>query len=496
MKTQVISLDAEDDVVSILDRLLWSKAHRLILVWPKSGNVHVDLVNLVLIQRKAEKLGSQIAFVSDDSQFIPLADELGIPVFSSVKAAQRKAWRRPKKGVRTFQRQMQTRGSVDLHQKISPTKIELKNNIRYLIFGISLLAVLTLFAFLIPSASIEIQPETQQQSLTMSFYANSEIKEPTINGALPVKIIEVIVESQQAQGTSGTISYPDQYAAGTIGIKNLTDKKVVVPAGTIVMTLTDPAIKFATSRDLNIDSGSENEKEVQIVATAPGATGNVGSGTIVAVEGSIGGLISVSNLSPTTGGSDVETLSPSTADLAQIKAEISKTMEVLASEELQNTYGEDYFLVQGSLNCEKIIDEKIEPPVGDPGDVVKITQRSSYSIWAIDRNQMKEIVQANLDASLPDGYIGNEGPINIIQSEAPIRRSDGSYAWQVMANRDISFNIVPEKINQSILGLKVNTAVAVLEEEYLLKSPPIIKVTPSFWKRLPLLSFRIDVEIR
>lgn len=39
MKTHVVQLERDDDVVSARDKMLWSKAPRILVVWPRRGRV-------------------------------------------------------------------------------------------------------------------------------------------------------------------------------------------------------------------------------------------------------------------------------------------------------------------------------------------------------------------------------------------------------------------------------------------------------------------------
>jgi hypothetical protein len=94
MKTQVIQLERHDDVTSVKDKIAWSKASRVLLVWPKRGRVLYRPLDLLLLQRACQAEGAQFACVADDDDVLDHAKELGIPVFRSAKVAQRLAWRR------------------------------------------------------------------------------------------------------------------------------------------------------------------------------------------------------------------------------------------------------------------------------------------------------------------------------------------------------------------------------------------------------------------
>ncbi|MBE3576871.1 MAG: baseplate J/gp47 family protein [Limnochordales bacterium] len=84
---------------------------------------------------------------------------------------------------------------------------------------------------------------------------------------------------------------------------------VIIPAGTRVATPGDPvtrtpSVEFRTVADVTLDSAGQATVDVQ--ATVPGASGNVGAGAITLVVDGTPGVASVTNPAPTTGGADAE----------------------------------------------------------------------------------------------------------------------------------------------------------------------------------------------
>ena len=46
MKTQIITLESHDDLISVRDKLSWAKTPRILLVWPKYEDVTLRLLDL------------------------------------------------------------------------------------------------------------------------------------------------------------------------------------------------------------------------------------------------------------------------------------------------------------------------------------------------------------------------------------------------------------------------------------------------------------------
>src|SRR5512138_2067037 len=100
MKTQIITLESHDDLISVRDRMSWAKTPRILLVWPKYEKVTLRQVDLKVLQRHAASLGAQLGLVTRARRVRADAEALHIPVFESTGQAQRLAW--PKRRRRRF----------------------------------------------------------------------------------------------------------------------------------------------------------------------------------------------------------------------------------------------------------------------------------------------------------------------------------------------------------------------------------------------------------
>src|SRR5215470_4540602 len=97
MKTQIITLESHDDLISVRDRMSWAKTPRILLVWPKYEKVTLRQVDLKVLQRHALSLGAQLGLVTRTRRVRQDAEELRIPVFESTGQAQRVAWPKPRR---------------------------------------------------------------------------------------------------------------------------------------------------------------------------------------------------------------------------------------------------------------------------------------------------------------------------------------------------------------------------------------------------------------
>ncbi len=95
MKTQILQLEPHDDLVSALDKMGWGKSARIILVWPKKTRLLRRRLDLVLLQRRSHALGAQLCLVTNDPRVRYFAFQTGITVFSTLRKAQNKPWKKP-----------------------------------------------------------------------------------------------------------------------------------------------------------------------------------------------------------------------------------------------------------------------------------------------------------------------------------------------------------------------------------------------------------------
>src|SRR5512141_2555823 len=97
MKTQIITLESHDDLISVRDRLSWAKTPRILLVWPKYEKITLRQVDLKVLHRHATSLGAQLGLVTRARRVRVDAEALHIPVFESTGQAQRVAWPTPRR---------------------------------------------------------------------------------------------------------------------------------------------------------------------------------------------------------------------------------------------------------------------------------------------------------------------------------------------------------------------------------------------------------------
>src|SRR5215204_858580 len=294
MKTQIITLESHDDLISVRDRLSWAKTPRILLVWPTFEKVALRQVDLKVLQRHASSLGAQLGLVTRTSIVRADAEALGIPVFESAGQAQRVAWPKvrrkkwphkvPDKSLREQREQVQVKEEAWRAHPVT----------RILALAVGVLSVLALVALFIPRAQVILKPVTKMQSIAISVNANPAVDAVFITGSIPVHEKRFIVEGSQTVLVTGEGIVPQSKAKGAVEFSNLTQQAVTIPAGTVVQTI--DSIRFVTTEDGVVDAGVGKKIELPIEAAEGGIAGNLEAEMINAIEGRLGLSLSVTNL--------------------------------------------------------------------------------------------------------------------------------------------------------------------------------------------------------
>ncbi|HEY61297.1 MAG TPA: hypothetical protein G4N95_01465 [Anaerolineae bacterium] len=501
MKTQIIQLESHDDVDSVKDKMNWSQTPRILLVWLDHGNVLTSKLDLLFLLRYAEKLGGQLAVVSHNPIIKSNAKDLGIPLFNNTKSAQIASWRKPKSLLTKFVfiskvlrlKQKNRTEQIDGLSKYvhKPSQKLLKHwAIRLSIFTLGVLSVIAIVAFLMPKAEIQITPNTVEQEIILDITADTNIKEPNINGIVPASWYPITVEGRYQIPTTGTTKIPSEYSRGMVTFTNLTENTIFIPKGTIVTTLGESVIRFETSEDASVTK--ENPKvKVPIKAIRPGIEGNVDKETINAIEGSLGLNLVVNNLQPTDQGAFEIFSSPTAADRAKLYQELSATMQETAKKEISTNLNDGDILLTPYPILEKDIQVIYSPASESPSEYLELKLRQEYKALIADYHNIRALATMTLNSNIPENHTAITGTLTIEDLTTPVLYDHEIAKWQIRVSRKLEKPIDTTQATKICLGLPIDQAIDKLNDNFSLKGTPIIRMSPSWWPRMPFVPFRI-----
>ncbi len=474
----------------------WSQTGRILLVWPNQVNQLDHQLELNLINRYANRLGAQLALVTHISEVRFIAQQVGIPVFSSLQRAQRTPWQVDKHRNIDLRKNDQQLNLENLRQLIQPQPAAWLDHawVRILSFLVSGVAVLALGIFILPSATVVLTPQVESQSMIFSGFADPSFTKIDLSaGSLPTFSREVIVEGHDSQIVSSTMIIPNQEAQGDLRFTNISDHMVNIPTGTIVTTIGIDPVRFSTSSKELIVVAPGESVILSAQATEPGTSGNLPADTLQVIEGQIRLDMNVTNPNATHGGTNASVPAPSTQDFKLLRERLESKLKQVALAELQSGLSNNDTPISSSQKIMKVIEEKFSPPIGEPGQALSLYLRLQFQIQVVSGESLRNLVTPIMDANnstdyspIPNTYVFSHISISTLGA-------DGSTHWSMLAERKIQANIPMSQVIDQIKGKSVSSATNRLHESLPEVREIRISLTPKWWPLLPFLPLRIQV---
>jgi hypothetical protein len=494
LKTQIITLESHDDLISVRDKLSWAKTPRILLVWPKYAKVTLRVLDLKVLQRHADSLGAQLGLVTRRAKVRRDAESLGIPVFVSTTRAQRDQWtlspprtrRLPKKPRRDLR---SARDAV--YQKEAPWRTSLPG--RVLTFSIGVAAVLAIAGLFVPRAVLTLYPEALIQSVVIPVAASESTESISVTGLIPAQTLTVIVSAEQTLAIVSEISVPKSKSKGIVRFINLSQDEVVIPAGTVVAT--ESATRFMTLNATRLPAGIDQFVDVPTEAMEAGAQGNVAADTITIVEGSLGLTISVTNPKPLLGGANSRLIGATDDDRAKLREVVMDKLRRDAESKLRAQILPADLLLMDTFEVTKIIEENFKPPAGQPGKMLTLTMQVEFSARYVMDDDLKELSLSTLNASIENGFEPADLPIYKVITD-PSTDNSGKSHFELEVTRSLLRQVDKMQVFSIVRGNKPELLKDELVSKLSLRQPPDINITPAWWNWLPLIPFNISIQIR
>ncbi len=508
MKTQIIQLEPHDDIYSARDKMGWGQTARILLVWPTRGRVLDRRLDLILLKRHCAELGSQLALVVRYPGVRYHAVSLGIPLYNSIRKAEKDHWRPDRKRRIQLPLTIKRQSSELWRKRRIPMQLEglreaaHPHTARWIVhpftrvaaFTLGVLGVLAIAALLVPSADIQLTPERRGEAITISVAANPEFQDVDLSGVVPARWETVIVEGRGEIPTSGSIPLPDNFARGNVTLTNLTDQTIPLSVGLVVTTLADPPARFATTASAIVPPGDEGVS-VPIEALAPGSGSNVPAESILAIEGPLGLQLTAINPTPTSGGKDRAVPAPDEQDYEQLYEQLYETLAESAYQEISAKLGDDDLLISEVVELIQTHEKSYTPAEPAPSDQLQLVLRLEFQALMTSGEDLRELGQAALETNLPESFLPDPATLELNNlSKVSLDEDDLTANWRMRAQWQINAQLDHTQAIKLAIGLPPAEAAQQLSEKLPLQEPAQISPQPSWWPRLPFLPFRISVE--
>jgi hypothetical protein len=496
LKTQIITLESHDDLISVRDKLSWAKTPRVLLVWPKYEQVNLRVLDLKVLQRHADSLGAQLGLVTRRANIRRDAESLGIPVFGTSSAAQKDLWpvpvprtqRTPKNPRRDLRK---IRDSV--YEKEAAWRTSLIG--RVITFTVGVIAFVSVAGLFVPRAALTLYPEVQIQSAIIPVAASLVIESASVTGSLPARKLSAIVETEQSLAVVSQIAIPKTKARGIARFTNLGQGEVQIPAGTIISTATDLPIRFVTLNDTLLPASVDEFVEVQIEALEAGKNGNLLAGSLIIVDGPLGLSIAVGNPSATTGGTDSNVIGATEEDRTKLYDVVMDNLRHDAEQNLRAQIMPNDLLLLDTFEVTEVLEETYDPPAGEAGNQLKLHLKVEFTARYVADEDMRQLANVALDASIPDGFeafdLAAYKPLT-----DPSTDNAGISHFELDVSRTLHRTIDERQVISIVRGQTPATAIRELAPTLALRQATDIQMKPSWWPWLPLIPFNISIETK
>lgn len=458
----LIYIDTDDDVTSIVSRIKASEEVVVALVPPKRIGVLQSVVNLRLLQRAAKSAHKRLAIVTTDPALMNLASGLAIPVAKNINAQAKilevaddeeisdvidgnditvdAGSSRSRSGGSSAAEDKEISAAVaaietddkikndldadgvpdDEQEPVKPVKKKIKvpsvNSLRKKILiggGVAVVVIGFLVWAIVfaPKAVITIQAKTSAVEIKKSLSLVPSGDKDTANGVLPPVVkqkktnesveFEATGSREVGEMAAGTVAfcYDEEPFSGQTGQKNA----ITLDAGT---RLYANGVQFTIDSAVTVEGGlneagkCETYYSVKATAVNIGEEGNIASGTSMSVSG-YSGLTAVAK-GDFTGGSKetVKVVQQSDVDAAVARLRERGDSDA-ARDELMGQMSDSTVVIDGSFNVSQG-DVKVTPGVGETpeGDGAKATAsiELTYTLVGINKDDLSDV----LDAALKD----------------------------------------------------------------------------------------------
>lgn len=550
----LIYIDTDDDVTSIVSRIKASEDAVVALVPPKRVGVLQSAVNMKLLQHAARTSKKHLAVVTTDPALINLAAGLGIPVAKNINAQAKVPEvadeeeisdvidgsdivvdNEPRRHQADEDEEIAAAvAAIETDDKIrndrdadgipddeqsepkKPMKKKIKvpnvNSLRKKVLLIGGAAVI-LIAFAVwaiifaPHASITIQAKTSPVDVSKTLSLVPSGDNDAANGLLPPVVKQKKTnESVQFEAT-GTKEVGEK-AKGTVAICNkqpirLTvtateDNIAHIPAGTRMYA---NGVQFVTDADVDVpgysdDNGIEDRRvciSVKATAVNIGSEYNVSDGTLMQISGFNQNAVAAEAEGDFTGGSKETVKVVQQSDVDAAVAKLNETGDSdAARDELTDQMADSTIVIANSFSVAQG-DVKVSPAVGETANgQATASVEVTYTLVGVNRDDLNDVLNAQLNEQVDTGKqkIYDNGLDGVEFSN--FQATDSGYTVTVETSGHVGPVINEDDVKKEATGKKSEEIKSLLQETDGVED---VNVTMSpFWVSTAPAANKIDVS--
>ena len=461
MAKEVVYIEADDEITTVIDKVVSAKDDIIAVVLPKRATVFQSVVNMRLLKKAATESKKRIVLISSESSIESIAAVALVHVAQSLtsKPSIPKKPKALKSDTTISSSELEDSDSnvdedvdISVGEEVDEAKYDAENDTIELdnteedatelptgtlakeepklkkskfkipdfssfrlrmtlgILAVVLLVVGWFFGFVVmPKATVTINTNTSTQPITFEFSAQTAVTEvDKETSVIPAIKAEITKEDKATVSASGEKNMGEK-ATGTVTLTNCKTgaSGVSIPAGT---SFSSGSLTFVTTEDIDLGPaviiGTCRSADfpafgavgtVATQATQPGTDYNLSARSLTS---SVEGVSAYS--SATTGGTTNVVKVVSSSDIEKAKDQLKGTATSGAIDELKKKLSDQQ--LQALVETLESSDPKIKPSVAADSEAteVTVTQTVTYTMLGISSNDLGSLLDFKLEELLKD----------------------------------------------------------------------------------------------
>ncbi len=539
-KREIIYIDVEDEITSVIDKVVSAKSKILGLVPPKRATMLQSVVNMKLLKRSADQAGKKIVLVTSETSLLPLAGVCGIHVAKNLQSKpyipdvdevpQPESNTEPTPAEQEPQDEdfptedeslvaeevpeeaavgakPEAKAKLKSKDKKSGPKIPNFDSFRskLLLVGGGLVGLIVVWFILfkvLPKSTVTIKADTTQITVAETITASTG-DEDLEKAVLSSSVKTATKALTQTFTPSGQKNVGDK-AKGVAVFTNcnkedkLSDTTITIPAGT---TISNGDKSFVTASDVNVEPSSYSGNNCQ--ANKPSAAVDVtaaNAGDQYNLSGrtySVAGFTSVTAAGgQMSGGTTKNVQVVSDADVEQAKQKLAAQDVGDLKKQLAKDLGDDYVVIEDSFSA-NVGQPTVAPAVGQEAASATLSATNTYTLLGVKktslRNFLQERAKKEFDSKTQKVY---EDGVDEATLTVDKKVSDSNYQLKLDGSVFVGPHIDESELAKAISGKRIGEA-----EELIKERPGVrdVKVTlnPFYTRSLPKpgkITITFDVE--
>ena len=430
MNKDVIYIDVEDDITTIISKIKASKERIIALVPPRRIGVLQSAVNIRLLARAATSADKRIVLITNDSVLAGLAATAKIPIAKTLQSKPEIAEipvlkvdddndvidggklavgdmadsaKRSKKSdedsavdnVIADANKKESKGLDSLKKMVKKPKVPDFNTFRkkFLLIGGGALLLIVFLVWAIwfaPHATVVISAKTTSMTVSDTVSLNETATTSAKSNVIKSVSIEFSATGKKTVGEKAT---------GVVVFSNSSSSSVTISAGTI---LKNSGLSYTLNSSVTVPGATlgwscpgykcPGSASGSITASEGGAQYNAATGSMsISVDD-----ISASLRSATSGGTDKTATVVTASDIESAKSKLSEKKIDGLKEQLLSSFGDSATVI-----TESYVENRSDPSSsvavdGEATGAVTLKSTITASALAIDKNELKNFVEAKL----------------------------------------------------------------------------------------------------